>query len=141
MGYDMYFQIKTHVFICMDYIIFYCTYLEQANWCIIFFSAIFKDNWLILHLSCIPYIIYASISWPKSRILSPNLNNNWMTAVIGRSRHVTGWTALRLVGSRTRDLDQKYVFKMPRRNGNIPINYIKNLSHILILLITSLKIT
>ena len=25
---------------------------------------------------------------PKSRILPPNLNTNWMTAVIGPSRHV-----------------------------------------------------
>ena len=31
-------------------------------------------------------------------ILPPNLNNNWMTAVIGWSRHVTGWTTLWLVG-------------------------------------------
>ena len=27
----------------------------------------------------------------KSRILPLNLNNNWMTVVISRSRHVTGW--------------------------------------------------
>ena len=27
---------------------------------------------------------------PKSRILPPNLNNNWIMAVIGRSRHMTG---------------------------------------------------
>ena len=40
----------------------------------------------------------------KSRILPPNLNNNWMTAVIGRSRHVTGWATLRLVGGRIPDL-------------------------------------
>ena len=31
---------------------------------------------------------------PKSGFLPPNLNNNWMTAVIGWSRHVTGLTTL-----------------------------------------------
>ena len=36
----------------------------------------------------------------------PDLNNNWKTAVIGRSRHVTGWTTLRLVGGRIQDLDR-----------------------------------
>ena len=51
---------------------------------------------------------------PKSRILPPNLNNNWMTAVIGLSRHVTGWTTLRLVGGRIEDLDQrKVIFSHP----------------------------
>ena len=34
---------------------------------------------------------------------TPNLNTNWMTAVIGRSRHVTDWTILRLVGGRIQD--------------------------------------
>ena len=45
----------------------------------------------------------------KFRIPPPNLNNNWKTAVIGRSRHVTGWTILRLVGGRIQDLD-RYVY-------------------------------
>ena len=39
-------------------------------------------------------------------ILPPNLNNNWMTAVIGQSRHVTGWATLRLVGGGIPDLDR-----------------------------------
>ena len=46
---------------------------------------------------------------PKFRILPPNLNNNWKTAVIVRSRHVTGWTTLRLVEGRIQDLD-RYVY-------------------------------
>ena len=37
---------------------------------------------------------------------TPNLNNNWMTAVIDQSRHLTGWVTLRLVGGRTPDLDR-----------------------------------
>ena len=41
----------------------------------------------------------------KSRILPPNLYNNWMTAVICWFRHVRGWTNLRLVGSVIQDLD------------------------------------
>ena len=45
-------------------------------------------------------------SRPKSRILPPNLNNSWMTAVIGRSRHVTEWTIFRLVGGGIRDHQQ-----------------------------------
>ena len=40
---------------------------------------------------------------PKDGILL-NLNNNWMTEIISRSRHVTGWATLRLVGSRILDL-------------------------------------
>ena len=57
--------------------------------------------------------IYIYHFWPKSRILPPNLNNNWMTAVIGWSRHLTGWTTLQLVGGRTQDLDLIfYVAKM-----------------------------
>ena len=43
---------------------------------------------------------------PKSRTLPPNLNNNWMTAVIGLSRHVSCWTTLWMVGGRIQDLDQ-----------------------------------
>ena len=39
--------------------------------------------------------------------LPRNFNNNWMTAVIGRSRHVTGWTTLWVVGGRIQDLDPK----------------------------------
>ena len=42
----------------------------------------------------------------KSLILPPNLNNNWMTVVISRSRHVTGRTTLRLVGGRIQHLDR-----------------------------------
>ena len=39
--------------------------------------------------------------------ISPrNLNNNWMTAVIGRFRHVTSWATLRLVGGGIPDFDQ-----------------------------------
>ena len=34
---------------------------------------------------------------PTSRILPPDLNNGWMTSVIGRSHHVTAWTTPRLV--------------------------------------------
>ena len=34
----------------------------------------------------------------QSRILSPNLNNSWMTTVIGGPPHVTGWITIRLVG-------------------------------------------
>ena len=47
---------------------------------------------------------------PKFGILPPNLNNNWMTVVIGRSRHVTGWTTHRLVGGRILDLVQTFCF-------------------------------
>ena len=36
-------------------------------------------------------------------IIPPNLNNK---TVIGRSRHVTGWASLRLVGGRIPDLDR-----------------------------------
>ena len=44
---------------------------------------------------------------PKSLIPPPNLNNNWMTAMIGRSRHVTGWTPFIFVWGRIQDLDQQ----------------------------------
>ena len=44
--------------------------------------------------------------WPKSHILPTDLNNNLVTAVIGRPRHVTGWTTLSLVGDRIQDLDR-----------------------------------
>ena len=42
---------------------------------------------------------------PISGILLHNLNSNWMTAVIGQSCHVTGWTTLGLIRGRRRDLD------------------------------------
>ena len=45
---------------------------------------------------------------PTSGILLPNLNNNWMTAVIGRSRYVTSRTTFRLVRGRILDLDQMF---------------------------------
>ena len=45
---------------------------------------------------------------PNSGILPPNLNNNWMTEMIGWSLHVTGWTTLRLFGDRVRDLDRSF---------------------------------
>ena len=48
----------------------------------------------------------------KSLILPPNLNNNWMTAVISRSRHVTGQTTLRLVGGRIQHLDRHACYKL-----------------------------
>ena len=41
--------------------------------------------------------------------LPPNLNNNSMKAVIGRSRHVTGWTTLRFVGGGIQDLHRKLI--------------------------------
>ena len=47
-----------------------------------------------------------------SLILPPNLNNNWMTAVIGRSRHVTGRTTLRLVWGRIQDLDRHACYEL-----------------------------
>ena len=81
-------------------------------------------NSVYVHSSRKDYIIV-----PKSRILPPNLNNNWMMAVIGRSRHVTGWTTLRLVGGRIQDLDQRgahlssFCFQCGTRScrhGNIP---------------------
>ena len=40
---------------------------------------------------------------PKS-FSTPNLNNNWMTAMIGWSRHVTDWTTIWLVRRRILDL-------------------------------------
>ena len=56
------------------------------------------------------YFFSPLIEWqnfrPKSDILPPNLNDNWMTAVIGWSRHVTGWATPRLVGGGIQDFEQ-----------------------------------
>ena len=78
-------------------------------------------------------------TWPKSRILPPNLNNNWMTVMIVRSRHVTGWTTLRLVGGRTQDLDPIRCYPLSfvgewwicigSYSGNAPVKYIQSLTY------------
>ena len=55
----------------------------------------FGESWLsyctgsltVLHPESLPL----KSAGPKYRILPPNLNNNWITGVIGWSRHVTGW--------------------------------------------------
>ena len=52
---------------------------------------------------------------PKSCSIPPSLNNNLMTAVIGRFRHVTGWTTLRLVGGGILDLVQIIFFHYKSR--------------------------
>ena len=36
--------------------------------------------------------------WAQVWYSTPNLNNNWMTAVIGRSSHVARWTTLLKLG-------------------------------------------
>ena len=47
----------------------------------------------------------------KSGFPPPNLNNNWMMAMI---RHMTGWTTLRLVEGRILDLVQTFYYHIKK---------------------------
>ena len=62
----------------------------------------FEVGFVMIQISHISLKI--QIRRPKYGILPPKLSNNWMTVVIGRSRHVTGWATIRLVRGRILDV-------------------------------------
>ena len=66
------------------------------------------EVWCIKYDEYLKGIAEPYIFWPKSRIPPPNLNNNWMTAMIGRSRHATVWTTFRYYGGGIQDLDSYF---------------------------------